>query len=265
MSTVPAPHPPRPARHAWPVVAVLAVVILAGLALVGVVRWVGVTSGDVGGPGPGGLVAAPAPDPDRPPAPAVRGGPKTGAAPQTPSAPAPSPRSGPGPAPEAGTYVFPIDPPEAASYAREHHTYPATDIFAACGTTVVAITDATVDEVGTSDTWDPAEDDPATRSGLFVSLVGDDGVRYYTSHLEAVAPEVQAGARVRAGQPVGRVGRSGNAAATPCHVHVGISPPLGPGDWEVRRGVIWPWPYLDAWRAGEARSPIDEVHAWTAP
>jgi peptidoglycan LD-endopeptidase LytH len=161
------------------------------------------------------------------------------------------------------TFAFPVEPAGAASYGRDHHTYPATDIFAACGTALVAITDGVVDEVGHTDEWDPGDDDPATRSGRFVSIVGDDGVRYYLSHLEAVEPEVTAGARVTVGQPIGRIGRSGNARSTPCHAHFGISPPLGPGDWEVRRGVIWPWPYLDAWREGRHSSPAGEVVAWT--
>ena len=161
-----------------------------------------------------------------------------------------------------GTYAFPIQPPEAASYGRDHHTYPATDIFAACGTPVVAVTDGTVDEARATDEWVSEVDDPATRGGLFVSLVGDDGVRYYASHLESLEPGVVAGARLRAGDPIGRVGRSGNARSTPCHVHFGLSPPVGPGDWEIRRGTVWPWPYLDAWRDGRHESPADEVRSW---
>jgi peptidoglycan LD-endopeptidase LytH len=170
---------------------------------------------------------------------------------------------GPDPQPSAATYAFPVQPADAASYGRDHHTYPATDVFAACGTRLVAITDGVVDEAGQSDDWDPEVDDPATRSGRYVSIVGDDGVRYYLSHLETVEPGVRAGARVTTGQAIGTVGRSGNARSTPCHAHFGISPPLGPGDWEVRRGVIWPWPYLDAWRADRDESPAEEVTAWT--
>jgi peptidoglycan LD-endopeptidase LytH len=180
-------------------------------------------------------------------------------------APEDDPTAPPGadPAPSAATYAFPVEPAGAASYGRDHHTYPATDVFAACGTQLVAITDGVVDEAGDTDEWDPGVDDPATRSGRYVSIVGDDGVRYYLSHLESVEPGVRAGARVSAGQPIGTVGRSGNARSTPCHAHFGISPPLGPGDWEVRRGVIWPWPYLDAWRAGRDESPAEEVAAWS--
>jgi murein DD-endopeptidase MepM/ murein hydrolase activator NlpD len=162
------------------------------------------------------------------------------------------------------THVFPVDPLDGVSYGREHHDYPATDIFAPCGAAVLAPTVGVVDEVGRQDAWDPAIDDPATRGGRSVSLVGDDGVRYYGSHLQDIGQELEAGARVTAGQRLGTVGRTGNAAATPCHLHFGLSPPRGPGDWEVRRGVVWPWPYLDAWRAGGALSPAGEIADWAA-
>jgi peptidoglycan LD-endopeptidase LytH len=160
------------------------------------------------------------------------------------------------------TYVFPIRPASAASYGRAHHDYPATDIFAACGTAVVAPTVGRIDEVSRTDTWDPAVNDGATRGGLSVSLVGDDGVRYYGSHLASIHPEIQPGVRVQAGQPLGTVGRTGSARSTPCHLHFGISPPCGHGDWQVRRGVVAPWPYLDAWQTGEHLSAVDAVRAW---
>ena len=164
----------------------------------------------------------------------------------------------------SGQYHFPVQPPSAASYSRSHAGYPATDIFAACGTRLVAVTSGRVHEVSRVDEWDPQTDDPALRSGLAVAIAGDDGVRYYTSHLQEVAPELEVGKRVSDGQAIGKVGRTGNARKTPCHVHFGLSPPRGPGDWEVRRGVVWPWPYLDAWRRGEDRSPAQEVTAWAS-
>ncbi|MBW3603018.1 MAG: M23 family metallopeptidase [Actinobacteria bacterium] len=188
--------------------------------------------------------------------PAETSSPTPAAPPATPTPPAPAP-----PAP-AQRYAFPVV--GEADYGRDHHDYPATDIFAACGTPVVAPASGVIDELLTDDTWDPAVDDPATRGGLAWAVVGDDGVRYYGSHMEALAHDLAVGARVEAGELLGTVGRSGNAATTPCHLHFGLSPPRGPGDWEVRRGVVWPWPYLDAWRAGEHRSPAAEVAAWAA-
>jgi peptidoglycan LD-endopeptidase LytH len=159
-------------------------------------------------------------------------------------------------------YVFPVQPAEKASYGHTHHDYPATDIFAPCGTTVVSPVDGHVNEVSMHDGWDPAVNDGATRGGLSVSVVGDDGVRYYGSHLAYVASDVRSGVRVRAGQVLGGVGHTGDARGVPCHLHFGLSPPRGPGDWRVRRGVVYPWPYLDSWRVRGQRSPAAEVATW---
>ena len=46
-------------------------------------------------------------------------------------------------------------------------------------------------------TWDPAVGDPATRGGNAVSIVGDDGVRYYLAHFQLIDPAITPGARVR--------------------------------------------------------------------
>ena len=149
------------------------------------------------------------------------------------------------------------------SFGRTHHDYPATDIFARCGDSFVAPTSGVVLEVSRTDTWNPARDDGATRGGLSVSIRGDDGVRYYGSHLRAIASGVRSGTRVAAGQRLGVVGRTGNARSTPCHLHFGISPPCQvAGDWWTRRGEVSPWPYLTSWRRGGRRSPVAEVAAW---
>ena len=52
------------------------------------------------------------------------------------------------------------------------------------------------------------------------------------------------------------IGISGNAAQTSPHCHFGISHPTFPGDWEVRRGEIWPYDYLQAWMNGEDLTPV---------
>jgi len=150
-----------------------------------------------------------------------------------------------------------------ATYAHTHHDYPATDIIADCGLAVRAATDGVVLEVSRIDTWKVATNLGATRGGLSVSILGDDGVRYYSSHLSMIAPGLDAGSRVAAGDEIGRVGDTGDASV--CHLHFGISPPCArTGDWAVRRGVVWPWPYLDSWRAGHARSAVAEVAGWLA-
>jgi murein DD-endopeptidase MepM/ murein hydrolase activator NlpD len=155
---------------------------------------------------------------------------------------------------EGRRYYFPLQPPEAGTYADGHHDYPATDIFAPEGTTVVAVTSGIVDEVGLTDTWDPAIDDPANRAGLYVTIIGEDGVRYHASHLASVEPGIEAGVEVRAGQVIGTVGATGNARQP--HLHFGISRPTFPGDWEVRRGEVSPYEYLQAWTRGEDLTPV---------
>lgn len=148
-------------------------------------------------------------------------------------------------------HVFPLDPPEAGSYSPGGHAYLATDIFAPTGTAFVAVTSGVIQGVSRTDKWDPDVNDGANRGGLFVSLLGDDGVRYYGSHLSAVAAGIEAGVRVEAGQLLGNVGVSGSARDTPPHLHFGISRPTPLDDWEVRRGEVDPVPFLDAWLAGD--------------
>jgi murein DD-endopeptidase MepM/ murein hydrolase activator NlpD len=143
----------------------------------------------------------------------------------------------------------------AIEYGRYHHDYPAADIFCAIGSEFLAPTDGIVDFVQRSDLWDPAVNDPATRSGLAVAIIGDDGWRYYGSHLSAVADGLEPGMRVAAGQLLGLTGKSGNARNTPPHLHFGISVPTTPDDWQVRRGQILPYDYLRAWSRGEMLTP----------
>lgn len=157
-------------------------------------------------------------------------------------------------------YVFPV-PGCHVWYGHSHPYYPATDIFTKPGCRFVAPVDGTVDEVNRVDRWDPASDRGADRGGLSISLVGIDGVRYYGSHLQSIVPGIAHGGHVRAGQLLGRVGNSGDARTTPTHVHFGLSWPTPAGTWWVRRGLLYAWRYLDAWRAGRNLSPAPAVQA----
>jgi murein DD-endopeptidase MepM/ murein hydrolase activator NlpD len=157
-------------------------------------------------------------------------------------------------------YVFPVRGCRA-SYGHGHPYYPATDIFTDRGCRFVAPTDGAVDEVSRVDRWDPSSDRGADRGGLSVSVIGMDGVRYYGSHLQSIAPGIAHGARVRAGQLLGRIDNSGDARTTPTHVHFGLSWPTPPGIWWIRRGLVYAWPYLDAWRAGRNLSPAPAIQA----
>ena len=152
-------------------------------------------------------------------------------------------------------YFFPVQHAEV-NYGKFHHDYPATDIFCAEGSEFVAVTDGVVDFISFKDIWDPKTNDPNYRGGLSVAIIGTDGVRYYGSHLQSIAPDLQVGMTVTAGQLLGYTGKSGDARSTPAHLHFGISHPTTPEDWQVRRGEISPYPYLQAWRKGEMRAPV---------
>jgi murein DD-endopeptidase MepM/ murein hydrolase activator NlpD len=160
----------------------------------------------------------------------------------------------------APAYRFPVTGCRV-DYGRSHHNYPATDIFAARGCAFVSPVDGRVDEVSRVDRWDGASDRGADRGGRSVSVIGVDGVRYYGAHLRWLAPGIRQGVPVRAGQLLGRTGDSGSARGTPPHLHFGISWPTRPGIWWVRRGVVYPWRYLDAWRAALRLSPVRAVRA----
>ncbi len=90
---------------------------------------------------------------------------------------------------------------------------------------------------------------------ISIRLIGDDGVRYYGSHLVAVVPNLIPGMRVDTGQLLGYVGNSGDARGGRFHLHFGISHPTLRGDWQVRRGEINPYLYLQAWQRGEDVTP----------
>jgi murein DD-endopeptidase MepM/ murein hydrolase activator NlpD len=173
----------------------------------------------------------------------------------SPEATAPAPT-----APPDLAHVFPVA--GQADYGRTHHDYPATDVFAKCGSPVRAVTAGVVLEVERVDRF--KIDDPlgVDKGGMSVSIKGDDGVRYYGSHLSAVSAGIGAGIHVKAGADIGKVGRTGNASNV-CHLHFGISPVCqGTGDWWTRRGVVYPWRYLDSWKGGENLSPADEIAGW---
>jgi len=178
------------------------------------------------------------------------------------TSPTPSPAPSPTPTPTspAARYVFPVD--GDVSYGRSHALYPASDLITRCGAVVRSPTDGTVLELSRVDRFVKAAPQGADRGGQFVAVGGADGVRYYPAHLSTSGAALRPGTEVRAGDPIGLVGTTGNANNI-CHVHFALSPPcLGAGDWWNRRGVLYPWPYLDSWRSGGQRSPTAAVSAW---
>ena len=166
------------------------------------------------------------------------------------------------PAQAAPVFIFPVADC-AVDYARAHHDYAATDILAKKGCKFVSPVNGVVDEVNRVDNWSGKTNFGIDRGGLYVSIIGDDGVRYYGSHLSSVVASIQPGVVVKAGRVLGKIGSSGSARGTAPHLHFGISwpTPTQPNVWWVRRGVVLPFKYLDAWKAGKDLSPVKAVAA----
>jgi len=159
---------------------------------------------------------------------------------------------------DGNEYPIPID--FLSSFSVTHSQYPATDIFAKCGSNVVAPVTGIVNGLRRTDLWNRRTDNPWHRGGKFVSIIGNDGVRYYLSHLESIVDKVTVGFVVQGGVRIGTVGKTGRAGA--CHVHFGISPPCKNQEWWVRRGVISPYSYLVHWRNDTERGPAAEIRQW---
>lgn len=148
-------------------------------------------------------------------------------------------------------YVFPFSR-VPVSYIRDHLNYPATDVEG-CYAKVLAPTAGVITHARRKDLWVEELDDPGTRGGLTITLVGDDTVRYYFAHLGRV--KVSIGQRVQPGDWIGVVGSSGNARITRCHTHFGMSRVCPLAEIYLLQGELWPWKYLDAWHQGIELSP----------
>ena len=121
-----------------------------------------------------------------------------------------------------------------------HH---GIDLFAPRGTAVVAVSDSTVFELG----WNP-------RGGQRLWLRDAAGNAFYYAHLDAYAPGLRNGSRVRAGEPLGLVGNTGDAERTPSHLHFEIHPAaLAAVGYD---GAIDPSTILAAWQRGSDAVPV---------
>lgn len=111
------------------------------------------------------------------------------------------------------------------SGGRIHEGFDAT---AACGTPLVAVRSGTILKTA----YDPA------LKGYYVVLKGRSERRTYLyAHLARPAP-VRSGQKVRAGRRLGTVGQTGNAASTPCHLHIEV---------RSRGALLDPAPLLSSW------------------
>ena len=100
------------------------------------------------------------------------------------------------------------------SGGRQHQ---GADIFAAAGTNLYATERGVITNVGNN-----------SLGGIKLWLYGESGTTYYYAHLLRYAPGIHEGMVVEAGDVVGYVGNTGNAATTPSHLHFEIHPNNGP-------------------------------------
>lgn len=119
-------------------------------------------------------------------------------------------------------FVFPVRAPYsyvdtwggARSGGRKHQ---GVDIFAVRGTPVYAVVNGVIEQMAVN---------PLGGNKLWVRSPGDNW-SYYYAHLNAYAPGIQNGVRVKKGQVLGYVGTTGNAAGTPPHLHLQTQAPQG--------------------------------------
>ncbi|MGH3039195.1 MAG: choice-of-anchor P family protein [Gaiellaceae bacterium] len=135
-------------------------------------------------------------------------------------------------------YVFPIygpaSPTDSFGAPRTTTWHHGVDIFARLGAPVLAVADGTLFNVGWNDV-----------GGNRLWVRDGAGNEFYYAHLSAYSSLAKEGATVKAGDVIGFVGTTGDAAGTPPHLHFEIHP--RELIWMGYDGAIDPYPYLVAW------------------
>ncbi|MGQ0680526.1 MAG: murein hydrolase activator EnvC family protein [Actinomycetota bacterium] len=159
------------------------------------------------------LKESPSPSSSAKPAPSAK---PTASAAATAPSPSASPE-GAGFAVATAGMKCPVDGPVSFTDTYGHprsggRRHQGVDMFAAMGTPTVAIVDGTVQRKASS-----------AAGGLSLYFKGIDGVEYFYAHLQKYAG-VENGQKLSAGQVLGYVGDSGNAAGGPPHLHLEVAP-----------------------------------------
>ncbi|MBV2134312.1 M23 family metallopeptidase [Pseudomonas sp. MAP12] len=117
---------------------------------------------------------------------------------------------------------------------RGLHRHEAIDIAAPLGTPVIAAGDGQVVKLFNS-----------VPGGLTIyQFDPDEQFAYYYAHLNAYAPGLSEGAKLKRGDLLGYVGTTGNAAAAAPHLHFAIFR-LGPERQWWQGAAVNPYPFLN--------------------
>lgn len=171
-----------------------------------------------------------------------------------------------------GTHVFPL--PDFQWEFGDHWLVPVPygwhlgiDMFADCGHPLVCITDGNVVAIRHHD----AEHEKDDYWGNNLGLLGDDGILYCYMHWDHLAEGIDVGSRLKAGDYIGPVGRSGfERMSIRPHLHFEMMMLRHPQEFyfayelepevlptpnrvlqpEVEGHVINPYPYLVEWYLG---------------
>jgi murein DD-endopeptidase MepM/ murein hydrolase activator NlpD len=153
----------------------------------------------------------------------------------------PPPEPSPAPATPVTAGVFPVQgaftfggDDARFGVGRKGHTHEGQDITAALGTPVVAPPAGVVTVV----------DFQKHGAGFYVVMRSVDGRDFFLCHFQKGTTAVVPGQTVAAGQPLGAVGRTGDASGP--HLHYEI----WEGPWRQGGHPVDPLAQLQAWAAG---------------
>lgn len=143
---------------------------------------------------------------------------------------------------------FPVDIAGKPSFKDDYQPglkgHHGIDVFAPRGTLVYAVADGEATNL------------VGGLGGNTVYLTATDGAEYYYAHLDSV--EGTFPRAVTEGEPIGRVGTTGNAKGTSPHLHFQMRLP--------GKGLVNPFPYLDNPSGGKSSSaPTSATPSSSAP
>lgn len=128
-----------------------------------------------------------------------------------------------GPAATSGTAQFLKVFPVVGKYSYENDfgdprgqgPHQGNDIIGSMGLQLVSCVDGTILRLTRKETG---------LGGIWIWIVDGAGNEYYYAHMASIAPDLQPGSKVTAGQFVGTMGMTGDARGTIPHLHFEIRP-----------------------------------------